>query len=79
MPERIRAFCHFGKTHDIEVEDDVTAYAEYANGATGVFITSTGEAPEYPIAWKFQLIMAKSYWKVERLLSGEPACQAVSF
>ena len=31
--------------HDIEVEDDVTAYAEYANGATGVFITSTGEAP----------------------------------
>jgi len=45
MPERIRAFCHFGKYHDIEVEDDVTAYAEYANGATGVFITSTGEAP----------------------------------
>ena len=45
MPERVRAFCHFGKYHDIEVEDDVTAYAEYANGATGVFITSTGEAP----------------------------------
>ena len=31
--------------HDIEVEDDVTAYCEFANGATGVFITSTGEAP----------------------------------
>ncbi len=45
MPERVRAFCHFGKYHDIEVEDDVTAYVEYANGATGVFITSTGEAP----------------------------------
>lgn len=45
MPSRIRAFCHFGKYHDIEVEDDVTAYAEYPNGATGVFITTTGEYP----------------------------------
>ncbi len=45
MPKRVRAFCHFGKYHDIEVEDDVTAYVEYDNGATGVFITSTGEAP----------------------------------
>ena len=45
MPTRIHAFCHEGKFHDIEVEDDVTAYAEYANGATGVFITTTGETP----------------------------------
>ena len=45
MPARIRAFCHFGKWHDIEVEDDVTAYLEYANGATGVFVTSTGDTP----------------------------------
>ena len=45
MPSKVRAFCSFGKTHDIEVEDDVTAYLEYPNGATGVFITSTGEAP----------------------------------
>ncbi|MCY3773083.1 MAG: Gfo/Idh/MocA family oxidoreductase [Gemmatimonadetes bacterium] len=45
MPVRIRAFCGFGKYHDIEVEDDVTAYAEYENGATGVFITTTGESP----------------------------------
>ena len=45
MPKRVRAFCHFGRYHDIEVEDDVTAYLEFANGATGVFITSTGEAP----------------------------------
>lgn len=45
MPKRVRAFCAFGKYHDIEVEDDVTAYVEYENGATGVFITSTGEAP----------------------------------
>lgn len=45
MPKRVRAFSSFGKYHEIEVEDDVTAYVEYENGATGVFITSTGEAP----------------------------------
>ncbi|MBQ8508586.1 MAG: Gfo/Idh/MocA family oxidoreductase [Clostridia bacterium] len=45
MPSRIHAFCHEGKYHNIEVEDDVTAYAEYANGASGVFITTTGENP----------------------------------
>ncbi len=45
MPKRVRAFCGFGKFHDIEVEDDVTTYMEYENGATGVFITTTGEAP----------------------------------
>ena len=45
MPVRVRGFCGLGKRHAIEVEDEVTAYLEYANGATGVFITSTGEAP----------------------------------
>ncbi len=45
MPKSVRAFCHYGKWHDIEVEDDVTAYFEYENGATGTFITTTGEAP----------------------------------
>ncbi len=45
MPVRMRAFCAFGKYHAIEVEDDVTAYVEYEKGATGVFITTTGEAP----------------------------------
>lgn len=45
MPKRVHGFCSFGKYHDIEVEDDVTAYVEYENGATGVFITTTGEAP----------------------------------
>ena len=44
MPVKVRTFMHFGKWHDIEVEDDVTAYVEYPNGATGVFITSTGDA-----------------------------------
>lgn len=45
LPDRVRGFCQLGRYHDIEVEDDVTAYFEYKNGTTGVFITSTGEAP----------------------------------
>jgi len=45
MPDKVHAFCAFGRHHDIEVEDDVTAYMHYDNGCTGVFITSTGEAP----------------------------------
>jgi len=45
MPSAVKAFCHNGKWHNIEVEDDVTAYLEYPNGATGTFITSTGDAP----------------------------------
>lgn len=44
-PKTMRAFCHFGKWHDIEVEDDVTAYMEFPNGATGTFVTSTADAP----------------------------------
>ncbi len=45
MPTTVRAFCREGAWHDIEVEDDVTCYTTYANGATGVFITSTGDTP----------------------------------
>ena len=45
MPVSVRAFCQFGKWHNIETEDAVTAYLEFPNGATGVFITTTGEAP----------------------------------
>ncbi|MDR2543550.1 MAG: Gfo/Idh/MocA family oxidoreductase [Treponema sp.] len=45
MPNRVHAFCHNGKWHNIEVEDDVTAYFEYPNGATGTFVTTTGETP----------------------------------
>ena len=45
MPVQINGFCQYGKWHNIEVEDEVTAYFRYKNGATGVFITTTGEAP----------------------------------
>ena len=43
MPKRVTAHMLYGKWHDIEVEDDVTCYVEYENGATGVFITTTGD------------------------------------
>jgi len=45
MPSRVRGFGQLGRFHNIEVEDNVTAYLEWANGIQGVFITSTGEAP----------------------------------
>jgi len=45
LPDRVRSFLAVGRYHDIEVEDDVTAYFEYDSGLHGVFITSTGEAP----------------------------------
>jgi len=44
-PSKVRAFCQLGRYHDIEVEDSVTAFVEYPSGATGTFVTSTGEAP----------------------------------
>jgi len=45
VPTSVHAFCRFGKHHDIEVEDEVTAYLQYQNGSSAVFTTSTGEAP----------------------------------
>ena len=45
MPARVRGFCQLGRFHNIEVEDNVSAYLEYSNGATGTFASSTGEAP----------------------------------
>lgn len=45
MPDLVTGFCQFGRYHDIEVEDDVTAHFRYTNGTHATFITSTGEAP----------------------------------
>src|SRR6476659_9959205 len=45
MPATVRGFCQLGRFHQIEVEDNVSAYLEWSNGATGNFISSTGEAP----------------------------------
>lgn len=44
MPVKVHSHLKYGKWHDIEVEDDVSTYVEYANGATGTFITTTGDA-----------------------------------
>ncbi len=45
MPTEVTAFCDVAKYHNIEVEDDATIFVRYANGATGTFITTTGEYP----------------------------------
>ena len=45
LPARVRGFCQLGRFHNIEVEDNVTACLEYPGGATGTFVSSTGEAP----------------------------------
>ena len=45
MPTALSAVCDTGKYHRIEVEDDATILARFANGATGVFVTTTGDCP----------------------------------
>jgi predicted dehydrogenase len=45
MPKRVRGFCQLGRFHNIEVEDNVSAYLDFDHGATGMFVSSTGEAP----------------------------------
>jgi len=71
MPTRLMAFCPVGKYHDIEVEDEATLLVEYANGATGCFITSTGEFPGTNrleiVGDRGQLVLEKGvlkYWQL---------------
>jgi len=45
LPNEVSAFCTEGRYHDIETEDDVTAFLSYDDGMRGVFIASTGESP----------------------------------
>ena len=45
MPVSVTAQCEVAKYHRIEVEDEAILFTRYANGATGLFITSTGEFP----------------------------------
>lgn len=44
-PCEVRSLCLLGAHHAIEVEDDVSSILVFPGGATGVFVTSTGEAP----------------------------------
>ncbi len=62
MPVKVLTKMKFGKWHDIEVEDDVTTYVEYENGATGVFITTTGDARG---SNRFEIQMDKAKFVVE--------------
>ena len=62
MPVRLQSHMRFGQWHDIEVEDDVTTYMEYENGATGVFVTTTGDAHG---ANRFEIQMDKARLIVE--------------
>lgn len=45
FPSRVTAVGFVGKTHPIEVEDEISALLEYPSGAVGHFVTTTGEAP----------------------------------
>ncbi len=62
MPISVQSHVHLGKWHDIEVEDDVTAYFEYENGATGTFITTTGDCPG---SNRFEITLEKGKLVVE--------------
>ncbi len=45
LPTRVRSQVYYGKHRKIEVEDDVVVITEYANGATGTYITTVIDAP----------------------------------
>ncbi len=45
MPTKVRGYAKIGVGRKINVENDVTFYTEYANGASGVFVTSTHDYP----------------------------------
>ena len=75
MPKSITAHLKYGAWHDIQVEDDVTAFAEYENGATGVFVTTTGDCPgsnRFEITLDKGKIVAEgnklSVWKLDESL-----------
>lgn len=73
MPKKITATCAIGKYHDIGVEDDVTIFGEYENGATATFITTTGETPgtnRLEISGELGKIVVENgklkWWKLDR-------------
>ncbi|MYF51076.1 MAG: Gfo/Idh/MocA family oxidoreductase [Gammaproteobacteria bacterium] len=45
QPDDIFAVAGFGRYHEIDVEDEVTATLRFANGLTGTVTASSGEAP----------------------------------
>ena len=45
LPSVVSAHVGFGKFHDIEVEDEVSARFQHDSGVTGTLVASSGEAP----------------------------------
>ena len=82
MPESVTGYCDVARYHHIEVEDDATIFANYPNGATGVFITSTGEMPgtnRLEIAGtKGKLVLENGVLKWWRLKTPEDAIRFAS-
>ena len=62
MPVKVQSHLQYGLWHDIEVEDDVTTWVQYENGATGVFVTTTGDAHGTN---RFEIMMDKAKIVVE--------------
>lgn len=62
LPDTLRAWCKFGKYHDIEVEDEATACMEYAGGMTATFATCTGE---FPGSNRFEIACDKGFLRAE--------------
>ena len=76
QPARVRGFCQLGQFHDIEVEDSVSCHLEWANGATGVFVSSTGEAPGTNrleiIGTRGKLVLENDRLTFDAILDGAP-------
>ena len=45
FPKSIYSILHYGRYHEIEVEDEGSVYLEYDNFVNGIFVASTGETP----------------------------------
>jgi predicted dehydrogenase len=45
VPVRVTGMCRFGRFHEIEVEDDVTAMLDFPSGMSALIVASSGEAP----------------------------------
>ena len=82
MPVKVDTHMKFGLWHDIEVEDDVSAYVEYENGATGVFVTTTGDAHgsnrfEIQMDWA-RLLVENNQLYLEEFSVSEPEFSAAN-
>ena len=57
MPSRVKSVVYYGKHRNIEVEDDVMAFVEYPDGATGSYITTVVDAISLVIYFRFAALL----------------------